>query len=121
MSAVLKSSYAESACALAVCGGAEATTTAKRRRAQLPRNCMADTPRAIPAPPAPRHLLRDGEPEVADLSVADDVVLADAAEQPLGAQVGEGTFGGDQLVVAVDLRADEATRDIGVHGARGVL
>ena len=40
---------------------------------------------------------------------------------PVRAQVGERALGGHELVVAVDLGADEAPRDVGVDGAGGVL
>src|SRR5438309_1325458 len=66
-------------------------------------------------------LLPHVEPEVADLAVADDVILALEPELALGADVGERTLDGNQLVVAHHLGADEAARDVRVHGPGGVL
>src|SRR2546428_9233659 len=71
--------------------------------------------------PRARLSLRDVEAEVADLPVPDDVVLALEAELALGAQVGEGSVHGDEVVVAVDLGTDESAGDVGVDCVRGVL
>src|SRR5207247_9617026 len=65
-------------------------------------------------------LLPHVEPEVADLAVADDIILALEPELALAADVGERTLDGNQLVVAPHLAADEAARDGRLHGPRGV-
>src|SRR5262245_63290504 len=79
-------------------------------------------------PTAPRtarrtrtELLRNIEAEVADLAILDGVVLALQAELAALAHRGHRAGGGDQLVVADDLGADEAARDVGVDGTRGIL
>src|SRR5262249_43105818 len=69
----------------------------------------------------PESLLGDVEAEVADLPVAHDVVLAFQPELTLLAHRGHRAVGGDQLVVAHHLGADEAPRDVGMNGARGIL
>src|SRR5262249_35903725 len=66
-------------------------------------------------------LARDVEAEVADLAVADDVVLAFETELTARAKVGHRAAGGDEVVVRVHLGADEPARDVRVDGAGGVL
>src|SRR5262249_52435488 len=65
--------------------------------------------------------LRHVEAEVADLAVADQVVLAFEPELSSFSHARHGAFGGDQLVVADDFRADEAARDIAMDGPRCVV
>src|SRR4030095_10482218 len=121
----------------AECGGAvvharaAGSRSAPTERTRARRSRSSHTPkRSRSSPPWPgtlrmarasERLLGDVEPEVANLAVADDVVLALEAELAAGAQVGEGAVDGDQLVVPVDLGPDESPRDVGVHRARGVL
>src|SRR5262245_9831819 len=76
-----------------------------------------DTARGVPG----RALLRDVESEVTDLAVLDEIVLALQPQAAGLLEDVERALGGDQLVVAVHLGADEATRDVGVDGRGGVL
>src|SRR5499433_272515 len=69
----------------------------------------------------PEPLLGDVEAKVADLPVPHDVVLAFQPELALLAHRGHRAVGGDQLVVAHHLGTDEAARDVGMNGARGIL
>src|SRR5262245_9730075 len=86
-------------------------------------------PETRPRPPetkadrTPVHgaLLGDVEPEVADLAVADDVVLALEALLAPGPEIGERSLDRHQIVVARDLGADEAPLDVRVHRAGGGL
>src|SRR5262249_52427220 len=66
-------------------------------------------------------LARDVEAEVADLAVADDVILAFETELTARAEVGHRAVGGDEVIVRVHLGADEPARDVRVDGAGGVL
>src|SRR3989442_722076 len=87
------------------------------RRPGARRVAQAD-PRRRPVEPAS---LSHVEPEVADLPVPDDVVLALEPQLPPRTEVGERAVDADQIVVAVDLRPDEPPTDVGVNGARSVL
>jgi len=103
----------------ATLGGQESATQAQPGSgwgAENPSNPSAD--RAVPGP---LPSLPDVEPEVADLTVPDDVVLALEPQLPPRAEIGERAVDPDQIVVAVDLRPDEPPTDVGVNGARSVL
>src|SRR6185295_9652541 len=66
-------------------------------------------------------LLAHVETEVADLAVLHRVVLALEPEPPPLPGGGHGSVGGEQIVVAHHLGADEPARDVGVDGPRRVL